>query len=85
MPTHSFVSARAERHPRGVGTSVFFVVCVIVGRMCTHTHRDVTGFFPPRFTAVHPSQRRDSEMTRLTAPLCVVSDRNISLASIWGP
>lgn len=63
MPTHSFVSARAERHPRGVGTSVFFVVCVIVGRMCTHTHRDV-GILPsevhrrPSITAA--GQRNDT-------------------------
>lgn len=37
MPTHSFVSARAERHLRGVGTSFFFC-CVRDCGAHVHTH-----------------------------------------------
>lgn len=64
MPTHSFVSARAERHPRGVGTSVFFCCVRDCGaHVRTHTHRDV-GILPsevhhrPSITAA--GQRNDT-------------------------
>lgn len=77
VPTHSFVHARAERHPRA-DTGV----CVIKRRAYVHKY---TSPFPLRFAMIHLSQRWSRKMTRLTAPPWLVSDTNMSLPSIWGP
>lgn len=73
VPTHSFKCTCAERHPQA--DSGLRVICECVC-MCVS---------PLRFTTTHLSRGQDSKMTRLTALLWLVSDRNISLASIWGP